>query len=45
VDWVEKVFHVAPDQGNGVLETLLLVAIVVVVMTLTVRALASLRRK
>lgn len=38
-DWIEAVFHIGPDQGNGTLEWLIVGALFVV--TLTFLALAA----
>jgi hypothetical protein len=39
MNWLEAIFHYAPDQGNGIAEALFLLASIVVIAMVTVRKL------
>jgi hypothetical protein len=48
MDFIEKIFGVSPDGGNGVLEALILVAMTLVlltVLTLSLRRVRGRRRR
>lgn len=42
-DWIERIFHVEPDEGNGSLEWLITGGLVVVAVVLGAAALAEWR--
>ena len=43
-DWIEEVFHIGPDSGNGSLEWLIVVALALTTITLSALAWRERRR-
>lgn len=44
MDWIEKIFHIDPDGGNGMLEMLIIALVVAVLVSLLVMRLRAGRR-